>query len=212
MSNPITCPACSGTTTHENFGSAFVDVCRECKGIWFDGGELERLDNRRKGAGPALQATLQVEPAGLEHMSPLEVGELPRELVMRTTNPILLAYRYARATQDPRLALTVTRHREVELEDATIDEADYRTLFTADGLAVTTARFVVRNHRKQFLRVVLPSGSEVWSASVAGRAETPAMAADASEDTLQEAYAQLSARLHPDRYAAQSQALRELAG
>ena len=78
-------------------------------------------------------AALQVEATRRSHLSPLEAGELPEALVARTTKPILMAFRYARATQDPALGLRVTRHREVELADATIDEADYHTLVTADG-------------------------------------------------------------------------------
>lgn len=127
-------------------------------------------------------AALQVEAQTLERLSPVEISELPQQLVMRTTNPILLAYRYVRATPAPVLGLRVTRHQEIEVQDATIDEAIYRTLFTDDGLAVTTARFTVRNNRQQFLRVALPPGSEVWSATVAGRPETPALATDAQDD------------------------------
>ena len=126
-------------------------------------------------------AALQVEPGTLERLSPAEVSELPQQLVMRTTNPILLAYRYARATPAPVLGLHVARHREVEVQDATIDEASYRMLYTDDGLVVTTARFMVRNNRQQFLRVALPASSDVWSATVAGHPETPAMATDADE-------------------------------
>ncbi|NOY90215.1 MAG: hypothetical protein GXP55_03320 [Deltaproteobacteria bacterium] len=126
-------------------------------------------------------AALQVEAGTLERLSPAEISELPQQLVMRTTNPILLAYRYARATPAPALGLRVTRHREIEVQDAIIDEANYRMLYTEDGLVVTTASFTVRNNRQQFLRVALPEGSEVWSATVAGHAETPAMATDAGE-------------------------------
>ncbi len=126
-------------------------------------------------------AALQVEAGTLERLSPAEISDLPQQLVMRTTNPILLAYRYARASPAPALGLRVTRHREIEVQDAIIDQADYRMLYTEDGLVVTTVSFTVRNNRQQFLRVALPEGSEVWSATVAGHAETPAMATDAGE-------------------------------
>ena len=47
----------------ENFGSAIVDVCSSgCHGIWFDKGELEKLDSRTKGAGPALTRALAHAP------------------------------------------------------------------------------------------------------------------------------------------------------
>ena len=49
---------------------------------------------------------------------------------------------------------------------------------TPDGLAVTTARFSVRNSRKQFLRVLLPEGADLWSATVDGKPEKPAISSN----------------------------------
>ncbi len=63
----------------------------------------------------------------------------------------------------------------MDVQEAAIDVAEYRTLFTRDGLSVTSASFTVRNARKQFLRVRLPENSELWSVFVAGRAEKPAL-------------------------------------
>jgi len=127
-------------------------------------------------------APFQVDVADAAQLSVIEVGELPQQLVLRTQNPILHAYRYAHADPPPQLALRITRHQELQTQHATIDDATYRTVYTRDGFAVTIARFVVRNQREQFLRVALPEGSEVWSARVDGRPETPALAADAEED------------------------------
>ena len=126
-------------------------------------------------------SAVAVVPSVADELSPIEVGELPRQLVLQTTNPILLAFKYVRAEPEPRLALRVTRHRVVDVQEAAIDTAEYKTLFTRDGLSVTTARFIVRNARKQFLRIELPENSEVWSVFVAGRAEKPALA-EADDD------------------------------
>lgn len=132
----------------------------------------------------AVEASSAVEvvPAVAEELSPIDVGELPRQLVLQTTNPILLAFKYVRAEPEPRLALRVTRHRVVDVQEAAIDTAEYKTLFTRDGLSVTTVRFIVRNARKQFLRIELPENSEVWSVFVAGRAEKPALAETEDSD------------------------------
>ncbi len=119
----------------------------------------------------ALSA-VEVQPAVEEQLTALEISELPQQLILRTTNPILMAYKYV--SPPYRLALEVTRHQVVAVQEAAIDRADYRTLFTRDGLAVTTARFQVRNSRQQFLRVKLPAGSEIWSAFVDGRPQKPA--------------------------------------
>jgi hypothetical protein len=91
----------------------------------------------------ALSA-VEVRPASAEQLSTLDVNELPRQLVLRTTNPILLAYKYVHADPAPALVLQVTRHDLVAVQEAAIGRADYRTLFTPDGLVVTMARFTVR--------------------------------------------------------------------
>jgi hypothetical protein len=123
----------------------------------------------------ALSA-VEVGASTTEHLSSIEIGELPQQLILRTTNPILLAFKYVQAAPPPVLALRVTHHAEIEVQSATIDRAHYRTLYTTDGFTVTTAHFIVRNSRQQFLRVSLPPGAEVWSATVNGISETPAMA------------------------------------
>jgi hypothetical protein len=126
-------------------------------------------------------AAVEVRTASVEQLSSLDVNELPRQLVLKTTNPILLAYKYVRATAPPRLVLRVERHEEIAVQQAAIERASYTTLFTRDGLAVTTARLDVRNSRRQFLRLVLPEGSQVWSVFVDGRPEKPARASAAND-------------------------------
>lgn len=128
----------------------------------------------------ALSA-VEVRAATAEQLSSLDVNELPQQLVLKTTNPILLAYKYVNAEPPYRLALKITRHREIDVQVAAIEKADYSTLYTRDGLAVSTARFHVRNSRRQFLRLELPPGSEIWSVFVDGKAEKPARADDSAD-------------------------------
>lgn len=132
----------------------------------------------------ALSAA-EIGPSVTEQLTPVDVNELPQQLVLRTTNPILLAYKYVQAEPRPHLAVEVRRHRVLGVQEAAIDQATYRTLFTTDGLLVTTAEFTVRNSRKQFLRVRLPEESEIWSAFVDGKPEKPALAenGDSAEPT-----------------------------
>lgn len=128
----------------------------------------------------AVEALTAVElaPAVTSGLTLLDVNELPQQLVLRTTNPILLAYKYVHADPPHRLALEVKRHGVLPVQEAAIDQAAYKTLFTSDGLLVTTAEFTVRNSRKQFLEVRLPANSEVWSVFVDGKPEKPAVARD----------------------------------
>ncbi len=153
----------------------------------------------------ALSA-LEVQASHVEQLSTLEINELPRQLVLKTTNPILLAYRYVHTRDNTAqntpavtppasppsssatttgnnmaerpfaLQLRITRHAEIDVQVAAIDSANYQTLFTRDGLAVTRVQFEVRNSRRQFLRLALPPNSEIWSVFVNGNAQKPAYA------------------------------------
>jgi hypothetical protein len=126
-------------------------------------------------------AAVEIGTAAAERVSAVAIEDLPQQLVLRSTNPVLLAWQYARTDPPYRLALAVKRHRAVEVQAAVIDEAHFHTLVTEDGLAVTAARLTARNTRKQFLRLELPPGSAVWSATVAGKSEKPA--AESSADS-----------------------------
>ncbi|MCZ6838781.1 MAG: hypothetical protein O7G13_05865 [Alphaproteobacteria bacterium] len=121
---------------------------------------------------------VEVRAGTVEQLSSLDINELPQQLVLKTTNPILLAYRYVNAQPPIKLGLKITRHKEIDVQVAAIERADYKTLITRDGLAVTTARLMVRNSRRQFLRLALPPGSQVWSVFVDGKPEKPAYATD----------------------------------
>ena len=123
---------------------------------------------------------VEVHASKSEQLSSLDINELPQQLVLKTTNPILLAYRYVHAKPPFELALKITRHKEIEVQVAAIESAAYSSLFTRDGLAVTTARLMVRNSRRQFLRLALPPESQVWSVFVDGKPEKPAFAGDES--------------------------------
>jgi hypothetical protein len=131
----------------------------------------------------ALSA-VEVRAAAAEQLTAVDVAELPQQLVLRTTHPILMAYKYLQAAPPPRLALGLTRHGSVGVQEATIDRADYRTLFTRDGLQVTTCELFVRNSGQQFLRLRLPKGATVWSAFVDGKAEKPAMSEGGRADEV----------------------------
>jgi len=55
----VKCPVCSQEMVKEDFGID-VDVCENgCKGIWFDQGELRRLDEKNEGLSAALEAALR---------------------------------------------------------------------------------------------------------------------------------------------------------
>jgi len=117
---------------------------------------------------------VEVQTSEAERVLPLDVQELPRQLTLRTTNPILLAYKYVHAEPPFDLVLEVKHHAEMQVQVAAIDQADYQTLYTEHGLALSRVVYHVRNRRKQFLKVELPQGSELWSAMLSGHPVKPA--------------------------------------
>jgi uncharacterized protein len=48
------CPACGGDLVELERSGVHVDACRQCRGVWLDRGELERiLERERKVVGAA---------------------------------------------------------------------------------------------------------------------------------------------------------------
>lgn len=126
-------------------------------------------------------SVLEVQASQVEQLSSLEINELPKQLLLKTTNPILLAYKYVKTDKPFALDLRITRHEEIDVQVAAIDSAAYKTLYTLDGLAVTRAQYSVRNSRRQFLRLTLPENSNIWSVFVNGHAQKPAFASGSDD-------------------------------
>jgi len=58
------CPACANEMATQNFG-VNVEVCDNCKGMWFEQGELRMMDENNEGLGAALEAALRSPRANL---------------------------------------------------------------------------------------------------------------------------------------------------
>ena len=41
----LTCPVCQGAMREVNKEGILIDVCTQCRGVWLDRGELEKLSN-----------------------------------------------------------------------------------------------------------------------------------------------------------------------
>jgi len=105
----------------------------------------------------------------------VDVRSLPDELTDSADQPLVLGFRY---TAPPRIPLRVVHHQEMPLLVTLVDEARATTLSTRSGTRLTSVRYRVRNNRRQFLRLELPEGAELWSTAVAGRGVQPAQSED----------------------------------
>ena len=56
---------------------------------------------------------------------------------------------------------------------ANIEEARYEVLMSDDGKTLTLARYAIRNNQRNFVKIALPPGAIVWSASLGGKPARP---------------------------------------
>jgi len=132
---------------------------------------------RSKGwLGVESRGSLEIAAGEVTGATPIDVRSLPPQILGVTANPVLLGYKYL--GDSARIPLEVTRHDDVAVLVTLLDQTRARTMWTRDGRRLTAVTYQVRNNRKQFLRLALPEGAELWSASVGGRAVQPARAGD----------------------------------
>lgn len=128
---------------------------------------------RSKGwVGVEARGNLEIDAGDVQGATSVDVRTLPGQILGRTSQPVLLGYKYL--ASDAKVPLVVSAHDDVDVLVTLLDQADATTMFTQDGRRLTSVRYEVRNNRRQFLRITLPEGAELWSSAVAGRAVTPA--------------------------------------
>ncbi|MCX4245132.1 hypothetical protein [Paraliomyxa miuraensis] len=132
---------------------------------------------RAKGwVGVEARGNLEVGAGEVKGATAVDVRSLPAAILGITDQPVLLGYKYLGA--EPAIPLTVAQHDDVDVLVTLLDETQARTMWTQQGRRLTSVQYRVRNNRRQFLRLALPEGAELWSASVGGRAVQPAKASD----------------------------------
>src|SRR5579864_4008247 len=113
---------------------------------------------------------------GLEDADATDLGEM----VANRQSPALVAFRAksgeAGATRT--LSVNVARYDQQAVLMANIEEARYQVLMSADGKELVQARYAVRNNQRNFVKITLPPGATVWSASLAGRPIRPGQSPD----------------------------------
>lgn len=118
--------------------------------------------------GVDARSAVELVAGAARNASPVDVRELPAAIVGQTDHPVLLGWK-ARGGEVS-IPLEVKTHPDVDMLVTLVDATLADTLVTPDGRRMTRVRYAVRNNRNQFLRLKMPEGAEVWSASVAGRA------------------------------------------
>src|SRR5271157_281477 len=128
------------------------------------------------GAGEIKEETVKAQ--GLQRADASDLGEP----VSSRQSPALIAFRtHSADAKLPRsLHLAVSRYTQQAVLMANVEEARYRVLLTKDGKVLVEARYAVRNNQRNFLKVTLPPGAALWSASLGGMPVRPGSGPDAS--------------------------------
>ena len=145
---------------------------------------LLRLLNTEKDTGGVAVEILGAgeikdqKAEGLEDADATDLGEM----VASRQSPALVAFRArageAGATRS--LSVNVARYDQQAVLMANIEEARYQVLMSSDGKELVQARYAVRNNQRNFVKITLPVGATVWSASLAGRPIRPGQSPDGS--------------------------------
>jgi hypothetical protein len=144
---------------------------------------LRLLHTERDSGGVAVEilgaGEIKDEKAqGLEDADASDLGEM----IASRQSPALAAFR-ARAGEagaTRTLSVNVARYDQQAVLMANIEEARYDILMSADGKELVQARYAVRNNQRNFVKISLPPGASVWSASWGGRPARPGQSPDGS--------------------------------
>jgi hypothetical protein len=115
---------------------------------------------------------------GLENADAAELGEF----VSARQSPSMVAFRFRSgdAKAQRTLAVDVARYAQQAMLVANVEEARYHVLLSKEGKMLVQAQYAIRNNQKNFLKVTLPAGATVWSASLAGKPVRPGQFTDGS--------------------------------
>jgi hypothetical protein len=144
---------------------------------------LRLLNTERDTGGVAVEVLgageiKDLKTQGLENADATELGDY----VAGRQSPSMVAFRFrsgdAKASRS--LAVDVARYAQQAVLMANIEEARYRVLLSKEGKSLVQAQYAIRNNSRNFLKITLPAGAAIWSASLAGKPVRPGQATDGS--------------------------------
>jgi hypothetical protein len=142
---------------------------------------LRLLNAERETGGVAVEVLgageiKDIKSEGLESADATDLGEM----VSSRQSQSLTAFRFrsgaAKLTRS--LSVDVARYTPQAVLMANVEEARYQVLVSAQGKILVQARYAVRNNQRNFLKIALPAGATLWSASLAGKAVRPGQSPD----------------------------------
>jgi hypothetical protein len=144
---------------------------------------LRLLNAERETGGIAVEVLgageiKDLKSEGLETADATDLGEM----ISSRQSPSLAAFRFrtGNAKLARSLSVDVARYTPQAVLMANVEEARYQVLLSSEGKSIVQARYAVRNNQRNFLKITLPQGATLWSASLAGKTIRPGQSPDGS--------------------------------
>jgi hypothetical protein len=144
---------------------------------------LRLLNIERETGGVAVEVLgageiKNLKSQGLERADASELGEI----VAGRQSPLLVAFRFRPGDMKSvrKLNVHVARYDQQAVLMANVEEARYHVLMSKEGKTLVQARYAIRNNQRNFLKITLPAGATIWSASLAGKPVHPGQSPDGS--------------------------------
>ena len=144
---------------------------------------MRLLDSERESGGVAVEVLgageiKQAKKQGLEEVEAADLGNM----IASRQSPSLAAFRFRSgdAKTIRSLNVDVARYSQQAVLMALVEEARYQVLMSKEGKLLIRARYAVRNNQRNFLKIQLPAGAAIWSATLGGAAVRPGQAPDGS--------------------------------
>jgi len=144
---------------------------------------LRLLDAERETGGVAVEVLgageiKDVKSEGLETADATDLG--PMVASRQSQSVTAFRFRSGAAKLARSLNVDVARYTPQAVLMANVEEARYQVLISGEGKILVQARYAIRNNQRNFLKITLPSGATLWSASLAGKAVRPGQSPDGS--------------------------------
>jgi hypothetical protein len=144
---------------------------------------LRLLNTERDTGGVAVEVLgageiKEFKSKGLENADATDLGEIVSS--RQSTSLSAFRYRAGDAKMARSLTVNVARYTPQAVLMANVAEARYNVLITNEGKLLVQARYAVRNNQRNFLKITLPTGATLWSASLAGKPVRPGQSPDGS--------------------------------
>jgi hypothetical protein len=142
---------------------------------------LRLVQTERDSGGVAVEVLgageiKDIKSEGLENADASDLGEF----VSGRESPSLAAFKFRAGNggSTRSLSVNVVRYTPQAVLMANIEEARYQVLLSKEGKTLVQARYAVRNNQRNFLKVTLPAGASLWSASLASKPVRPGQSPD----------------------------------